>query len=438
MRRATPVRVAARVAAGAAALAVAVAAPAPAPAAPAPAAPTVDTRALRGHGTLAFVSLGRLYVLSGATGRLRRSSAAGEEAYAPAYSPRGRWLAYSTRPTAGSGGGTPALFVARADGADRHRVPGASEGSWLPDGELLAGGTVWRVAVDGSVVRAAAAPVGLVAWAPDASAFAFVTSTLAPTHTRPSSGVEQLQLAASLTGRRTVWYTAHVAFTPKEGFRGDFVTAVTVRPRGQGVLFTLDPLGSASIAADGLALEFLAGPGARPVRLGLTVDDAVTVASSGAVAFVDGPSRYAWTTKHLETCAGVGGACAAVVEPRGQLTFDPAWSPGGRSLAYVAAPPGRSPSFYQAELVRWYASHTLWLLRGRARTPRRVAGARGASAPTWSADGRSVVYAAGDALWLAGTGGGAPVRIAGPLLPPASWPNYYGQVAWRLQFAWAS
>src|SRR5579872_1437263 len=55
--------------------------------------PAVDARAFRGEGRLAFVSLGRLFVLDGATASLRAvRSAAGPAA--PQFSPDGRWLAF--------------------------------------------------------------------------------------------------------------------------------------------------------------------------------------------------------------------------------------------------------------------------------------------------------------------------------------------------------
>jgi len=70
-----------------------------------------------------------------------------------------------------------------------------------------------------------------------------------------------------------------------------------------------------------------------------------------------------------------------------------------------------------------------------------VAGAMGASAPVWSADGRSLMYVANDSLWVvsAPSAGerGRPVLIAAPLFQRDDWPNYYGEVDWSSQFAWS-
>ncbi len=65
--------------------------------------------------------------------------------------------------------------------------------------------------------------------------------------------------------------------------------------------------------------------------------------------------------------------------------------------------------------------------------------AAGASVPAWSADGKSLLYVAQDAVWLLPRLNGQSVRIAGPLFPPGHWPlSYYGQLGWSGQFAWWS
>jgi hypothetical protein len=51
----------------------------------------------------------------------------------------------------------------------------------------------------------------------------------------------------------------------------------------------------------------------------------------------------------------------------------------------------------------------------------------------------TLLYVAGDGLWLLPTLAAKPVEIATPLFPPHEWPAYYGQVAWTAQFArWSS
>jgi hypothetical protein len=84
--------------------------------------------------------------------------------------------------------------------------------------------------------------------------------------------------------------------------------------------------------------------------------------------------------------------------------------------------------------VAWYGAHQLWLYDPASRSMREL-DASGASVPTWSATGRSLLYVTRDAIWLLPRPAGQPARIAGPLFPPANWPSC-GQVNWMSQFAW--
>jgi hypothetical protein len=57
--------------------------------------PAVNTAAFAGHGELAFLSRGTLRVLDGMTGSLRAVVTPGMTPGTPAFSPGGRWLAFS-------------------------------------------------------------------------------------------------------------------------------------------------------------------------------------------------------------------------------------------------------------------------------------------------------------------------------------------------------
>jgi hypothetical protein len=89
-------------------------------------------------------------------------------------------------------------------------------------------------------------------------------------------------------------------------------------------------------------------------------------------------------------------------------------------------------------LKRWYAQHILRLYDLRTRRIQTLAAAGGATTPLWSADANSLLYIAGDGLWLLPTVTAKPVRIATPLFEPSFWPAYYGQMAWPGQFSWWS
>jgi len=388
------------------------------PTARSPFGPVVDARAFGGHGRLAFVSRGRLWVLDGATGKLTR--VAGPGATDPVFSPDGHGLLYRFGKRFG---------LARADGTDSQLHAGGA--TWLPDGRLLLSRKrIDRFAADGSLVPAGRAPAGLAAWAPDGSRWVFDTNRIVHDRGGAFHGVELLQVADSLTGARTTWYRLPQRFTPSSGYRSPAIAGVVVLPRHRGVLVWLDPMHSASFAADGLPVYLLTGPGATPRRLGTTVGSGVSLARTGRFALAGGVDRIAWVTKTALTCRTAG--CVPVRSPA-PLTLDPALSPDGSTLAYVgAASEGTDLGVVPPVLKRWYATRRLWIGR------RAVPGSKGAAAPVWSSDGRSLLFVKDDALWLLPRLHAKPVRVAAPLFGRGVWPNSMGNVPWSAQFAWQS
>jgi hypothetical protein len=394
--------------------------------------PFADVRAFAHHGELAFVSRGRLWVLDGRRGHLTAVSRAWQTASDPQFSPNGRWLAYTV--------GTSRLWVARADGtAAKPVVSGGyvyGRGDWLPDGRLVANTYLWRVSATGTLVRAGAVPASLAGWAPDGTAYAFTTERLTSSHGAEWARIQRLSISDSLSGTRRTLVTIPLSLN-RSGLHGGLFDGVEVLPQHQGVLFRLDPDGSNSLAADGLDL-LDAAAGLRPRDLGPTLGIPLALSTPGRFAITSGGNRYAWQTKHVEVCAGAAVLCSPVRTPPGVLSFDPAFSPAGGTLAFVEAPSSNAGNIGQASVHHWYATNSLWVLRDGSSRPVRIAGTAGAAAPVWSADGSSLLYVANDSLWLLPTLSSKPVRVTAPLFEANVWPGYYGEVGWSSQFAWSS
>jgi hypothetical protein len=404
--------------------------PAAAAAPPVPTLPVVGARAWAGRGDLAFVSLGALYVLDGTTGKLALVAGEGAAPSAPQFSPDGKWLSYSLSSRGGVG-------LARADGSAPRTVVASGEGGgWLPDGQLVAAGRIYSVSAYGKLTVSGRVPADLAAWAPDGSLFAFVTSRVTRVAKGTTYGVNQIWAAPSLSGKRSLWYEDSYSFTEASGYNGNAIGQVAVLPSGHGLIFWLDPYHSASIAADGLPLYWERSPLARPELLGVTVGPNVSIAPDGALAVGAGPNRYAWVSKWVEVCPLRPERCARVETRPGELSLDPAWSPAG-TLAFVEAKAETAADFFPSTVKHWYSTRHLFVLGPGSARPVEVAGTQGAAAPTWSCDGKSLLFVSGDALWLLPRLGQAPVRVAWPLRPPSDWGSYYGEVDWASGFAWS-
>jgi hypothetical protein len=193
-------------------------------------------------------------------------------------------------------------------------------------------------------------------------------------------------------------------------------------------------------------LSVIRSPGAHPRPLGATLTggglDQVAAAPNGWLAIVaespgPGLGRLIWQGRRIAVCGPAAATCTAAPSPPGTVTLDPAWSPGGATLAFARAPARASPNFPQPVVARWYGAHQLWLYHPATHAVSRL-DAPGATVPAWSANGNSLLYAARDGIWLLPRTGGQPTRIATPLFRPGNWPTYYGQVSWATQFAWWS
>ena len=398
----------------------------------APAKPYLNTTPFYGHGDLAFVSLGDLYVLDGASRHVVNVTGADLAASDPEFSPNGKWLTYETDQGETS-------WLARADGLGSKRLAGTA--SWLPNGQLALGGptstSTFTVGNNEALLPTGGSAEASAVRAGSSVIYLFVTNTLQVHPPRSSQGVERVETAASPNGRRTLWYEAPVSFSPAGGLEGTFVGNVSVLPDRRALLLTISHY--CCDYADGQDFYELRSPLGQPRLLGTVLNASAvpTVGPSGTFAFGGGGDRYAWVSKHVEQCV------------RGHRHLHQGANPGKRALCLTGLVPQRADARFcrserreegaigQPQVLSWYATHHLYLLAAGSDRPVEVAHTQGAAAPLWSEDSQSLLFVDDDALYLIAQPGSAPVEVAGPLFSPGSWSGYFGEIAWTTQFGWS-
>jgi TolB protein len=400
---------------------------------------------------LAFVSRGELWLLNGRDRSLHAVAPGGYATSSPTFSSDGKWLAFlEQHQSAVLGSPYWRLWIARADGSDLHVVPGLEVFGfygWSPRGDLLSVATgpestqlcpcytpltLRVVAPSGSSRVLARLPVYDAAWSPDGSriavaAFGMNTSRLL---TYPVAG-----------GKPTIWLARR---GPQKLNRMQSIVLSVAGwwpRRGIGLWIFGDGMVHNN---DDTPLDLVRAPSAEPRLLGQTLSDrttdVVSASSAGNLAVVvdRGGDRIAWQGKKVELCTTRPPTCRLLPRSPGTVTLDPAWSPDGRVLAYTEAPNVTTGPWSQRRIAAWFAAHRVLLYDLGVNRARELDAARGATSITWSRDGSSLLYVRNDALWLLPTLTGQAVRIAAPLFPFHSWPQYYAQIAWASQFAWSS
>jgi Tol biopolymer transport system component len=423
-------------------------------AATAQASPSSAVWPLNGHGELAFVAYGKLYLLGGPAGARRQVALPGIPD-APAWSADGRWLAVevsSPPPASQPETRTPAaLWLVTAAGTGARRLTPASwqvSGfAWAPHRDQLAVAAYLPQAPQTrSYLTATVAPAGKPrimvtggyltgpAWAPDGRRIAVGLSTF--TGGQWHSGLD----VVSVTGGPPAVVTATT---------GNVLELAGWWPDGNGLLYWLDYQGSASIAADGLPLDSVA-LGGRPPR---TLVETMLVhgswlafsPSGNALAAVSGDDRVIWSGGKQITLCVIAGPCTPVPQPAGVVSVDPSWSPGGTAIVFArlsaSGPfgPNGHADFSPYWITQWEATSRLWIASadGSGARPLAAAGS-GAVGPVRGRDG-SLLFVRDDSIWLLPPGAAAATRLTGPLgalAGPAYYRTYYGYVPYPQLFAW--
>ena len=419
-----------------------------APARPAAASPR------NGHGELAYIAYGKLYLRGGSAGATRQVALPGLP-YAPAWSADDHWLAVevsSPPPTSQPYVRTPAtLWLVNAAGTSARRLTSASwqiSGfAWAPHrDELAVAAYLPQAPPTRSSLIATVAPTGPTrilasggylsgpVWSPDGTRVAVGISTFTGGQWRSALD------ALSVIGRPP---TAVLVAT------GNILEPAGWWPGGQGLLYWLDFQGSGSIAADGLPLDSVA-LGARSPRTllpAMLVHEPWLALPPGGQAFaaVSGGDRIIWSGGKQITLCGTVGPCRPVAQPAGVVSVDPSWSPSGTAIAFArlsaSGPFGSNggADFSPQWITRWEATGRLWVANANGSDARPLAAAGpGAVDPVWGRDG-SLLFVRDDSLWLLPSGAAAPTRLTGPLgalSGPAYYRTYYGYVPYPQLFAW--
>lgn len=459
--------------------------------------PFADLSSFSGHGELAFVSRNAVWVLDGEAQTLRRLPVpAGWTPSSPELSRDGRWLAYLTTESTTRTPTTVELWLSRGDGTDAHLVRGLDVGrliGWSPTADSLAviggsdassldlihprGATHTLVALTGVAARHGS--VWSAAWSPNGRQIAVSTEEF----DGPGNGAT-IRAYPVAGGAATPWYHIRnsqpfpVHICSECGGANEVITDLVGWWPHWGMAFWVYCCGAVH-DNDGSPLALITHPRAQPRVLTRTLSDratdAVGAGPGGALAVVadlQGGGREIGAGKEVETCTAADERCTPVpgattwsgadhqrcviptqsakrclgfaVPPAGRagsgVSLDPSWSPAGTLLAYVRAPVALTGGWPDSA---WYAAHALYLFNPASGATRRISSLEGAQVPTWSADGRDLLYVQDDGLWLAPAAGGRPTRIVYPLFKPdglySSLSNdYYGQIPWTGQFSWWS
>ena len=399
---------------------------------------------IRAHGELAVVSRGQLYLLGGPAGKLTHVRLPGTVT-APTWSPDHRWLAVQVSSPGHEFDETPAvLYLLRANGRRVRRLTSmdrdVTDAVWSPTHDVLAVTSsatrharspryrvdlVTRHGVSRRLVRGAY--ISGTVWAPTGDAIAASSAKFSrhgPERLRWRSRVLVVDIAPAST---RVVTSRH----------GGVLEIAGWTPDGSHVLYWPDPMGSGSIAADGLSLLAVPVGGGQPIHVADSLTHSAWTAYSPngrSLATVDGGLRDVWGGhKHVIICPTLD-TCRRIAQPRGTVSLWPTWTADGTQVVFARLPSQLASPFGHRAVARW-TRHGRLFVATPGQSPHPLAGVpRGATAPEYAADG-TLLFVTANWVWLKPPGHSAQ-RVLGPLSDLGR-DTYYGYVPYRRTVAWS-
>lgn len=335
------------------------------------------------------------------------------------------------------------MWLARRSGADQHVINHGftvERLAWSPANDVMAyvteGGSLQRLDAATNielqlVLARGSNRVGAIAWSPDGAQLAY--EWISDEQNGLGGSREEDIWVVPATGGQTLRVTRAAQIASLAGWRdsGHLLMWQTplraTRPQTGASLFSVAPPRSGASAP---------APAAVISEPMLQIPDFLSVSPTDqhTVAATVGQQLATWTDKRVVAAGFESAADLAAITP--------AWSPDGRSLAYVAMPDAPSLALGEeaqaAMLARriWVSTLATGASEALTQDPRFRD-----ERPEWSRQGNQLLFARmsseGQAsLWLIPADGGAPALVVDELTPAPDPIGTYGYVEWSQYYDW--
>jgi hypothetical protein len=174
-------------------------------------------------------------------------------------------------------------------------------------------------------------------------------------------GVTIRSTGSGRSAKQTIWVGGRPIFSETQSYRtigpGDTpgpIVLLRLSPDRRWLFFTIDPGGSASIAADGLVLRVVSTRGGPVHELGpmLAYPDYLAWCG-GRLVFSGGRDRIAWHDKRLLTASPPGWRVRPLVPDRGRAWGAVTCAPDGESVVAQSQRESVDASFLHAKWALW-------------------------------------------------------------------------------------